>query len=75
MATDLDGLYYVSGYAGPKHRAVLSGHMHLGELLLTTWNRGSSKDTEVAAWKSRLEDGSASKVEVWLDGRCVETYS
>jgi len=73
--TFLSAKYFVSGYAGSRHPSVIRNRSLRGSLLLTTWNIGSSKDAEVAAWKRRMEDGECSKIVVTLDGVVVEEYS
>lgn len=75
VVTYLGAKYYVSGYAGLKHHAVLSKKLKIGDLLLTTWNIGSSKDVEVQAWKTRMARGEVSKIVVSLDGSIVEQYN
>lgn len=74
VVTYLGAKYYVSGYAGPKHPQVRAGRMKVGDLLLTTWNIGSSKDMEVQAWKDRMARGEVSRIDVVLDYRVVESY-
>lgn len=74
VVTYLAAKYYVTGYAGPQHRAVRSGHIVPGAMLLQSWAIGSAKDMEVDAWKSRIARGYASHAIVTLNGEVVERY-
>lgn len=69
VVTYLGAKYYVTGYAGMKHP-----HARLGQMLMTTWNIGSTKDVEVAVWKELIKQGVASRVTVSLNGVIVEEY-
>lgn len=68
-------IYFVTGFASFNHEAVKAKKMRFGDHLLTTRNDGkSSKDIEVAAWKSRMQRGEVSRITVVLDGIIVEEY-
>ncbi len=69
--------YHVSGYAGAGHPAVARGRAAVGDLLVRTWHIGeSSKDAEVAAWRSRMSRGEVSKIVIEdFDDRVVETIT
>jgi hypothetical protein len=55
--------YHISGYAGSGHPAVVAGQAKFGDLLVKTWHIGeSSRDVEIAVWRSRMERKEASKV-------------
>lgn len=67
-------VYFVTGFAGAKHEAVIARKMQYGDRLLTTRNEGSTKDIEVSAWKSRMARGEVSRITVVKGGVIVEEY-
>lgn len=65
--------YEIKGYAGARHAAVRDGRARAGDLLLHTWHIGeSSRDMEIAAWRSRMARGEVSHIEV-IDKRAKTT--